>query len=148
MQAMKRLLLAVSFSLIASYWSIPARADLGPAETEMKTSTFDAWCGKRSNNCKVSFEGDRLLVNGKDGIDKSQILRIWSDKELRNFWDRNPMSYYQEVYYVTYQKSDGSEGTGRFIFLIHQASSQFWNQLQTFLGPDRREVGPSIKIQK
>ena len=22
-------------------------ADLGPAETEMKTSAFDAWCGKR-----------------------------------------------------------------------------------------------------
>ena len=44
---------------------MPARADLGPAETEMRTSAFDAWCGKRSNNCKVSFEGDRLLVNGK-----------------------------------------------------------------------------------
>ena len=88
-----------------------------------------------------------MLVNGKDGIDKSQILRIWSDKELRNFWDRNPMSYYQDVYYVTYRKSDGSEGTGRFIFLNHQASSQFWNQLQIFLGPDRREVGPSIKVE-
>ena len=123
-------------------------ADLGPAETEMKTSSFDAWCGKRGNNCKVSFEGDRMLVNGKDGIDKSQILRIWSDKELRNFWDRNPMSYYQDVYYVTYRKGDGTEGNGRFIFLNQQASAQFWNQLQIFLGPDRREVGPSIKIEK
>jgi hypothetical protein len=62
---MKRLVFAVSFSLIVSSWSILARADLGPAETEMRTSAFDAWCGKRSNNCKVSFEGDRLLVNGK-----------------------------------------------------------------------------------
>ncbi len=128
--------------------SNPVWADLGPAETDMKSSIFDAWCGKRGNNCKVSFVGDRLLVNGKDGIDKSQILRIWSDKELRNFWDRNPMSYYQDVYYVTYRKSDGAEGTGRFIFLNHQASAQFWNQLQIFLGPDRREVGPSIKIEK
>jgi len=148
MLTMKHLLFVISLSLVANYWCIPARADLGPAETEMKTSAFDAWCGKRNNNCKVSFEVDRLLVNGKDGIDKSQILRIWSDKELRNFWDRNPMSYYQDVYYVTYRKSDGSEGTGRFIFLNHQASSQFWNQLQIFLGPDRREVGPSIKVEK
>jgi hypothetical protein len=122
-------------------------ADLGPAEAEMKTTSFQAWCGKRKNNCTVSFEEDRLVVNNKDGISRSQILRIWSDKEMRDFRDRNPMSYYQDVYYVTYKKSDGSDGTGRFIFLNHQVSAQFWNQLQVFLGPGRREVGPSIKVE-
>jgi len=126
----------------------PALADLGPAETEMRKSSFNAWCGKRKNDCTVSFEGDRLLVNGTDGINKSQILRVWADKELREFWDRNPMSYYQDVYYVTYRKTDGSEGTGRFIFLNQQESTQFWNNLEIFLGPERRPVGPSIKVEK
>ena len=125
----------------------PALADLGPAETAMKKSSFNAWCGKRKNDCTVSFEGDRLLVNGTDGINKNQILRIWADKELRDFWDRNPLSYYQDVYYVTYKKADGSEGTGRFIFLNHQESTQFWNNLEIFLGPERRQVGPSIKVE-
>jgi len=125
----------------------PALADLGPAETAMKKSSFNAWCGKRKNDCTVSFEGDRLLVNGTDGINKNQILRIWADKELREFWDRG-FSYYQDVYYVTYRKADGSEGTGRFIFLDHrQESKEFWNNLEIFLGPERRQVGPSIKVE-
>jgi hypothetical protein len=126
---------------------LPAFADLGPAETEMKTTSFQAWCGKRKNDCTVSFEGERLLVNGKDGISRSQVIRIWSDQEMRNFWDRNPISFYQDVYYVTCKKNDGTEGTGRFIFLNHQVSTQFWNQLQVFLGTDRRDIGPSIKIE-
>ena len=88
----------LAFSFLYSVFFIPALADLGPAETAMKKSSFNAWCGKRKNDCTVSFEGDRLLVNGTDGINKNQILRIWADKELRDFWDRNPLSYYQDVY--------------------------------------------------
>ena len=58
------------------------------------------------------------------------------------------MSYHQDVYYVTYRKSDGAEGTGRLIYLNDKSSVQIWNQLQIFLGPNGREVGPSVKIQE
>ena len=58
------------------------------------------------------------------------------------------MSYHQDVYYVTYRKSDGAEGTDRLIYLNDKSSVQFLNQLQIFLGPNWREVGPSIKIQE
>lgn len=137
----------VVFSFLSSLFMIPSFADLGPAETAMKKSSFNAWCGTRKNDCTVSFEGDRLLVNGTDGINKNQILRIWADKELREFWDRG-FSYYQDVYYVTYRKADGSEGTGRFIFLDHrQESKEFWNNLEIFLGSERRQIGPSIKVE-
>ena len=46
-----------------------ALAGLGAAEEGTKR-TFDAYCGKKGNDCKVKFTGERLTVNGTDGIDK------------------------------------------------------------------------------
>ena len=70
---MKGFPLAFSLALITIFHSIsdPATADLDPAETVIKSSVFNTWCGNRVNDFEVSIEGDRLLMNGKDGIDKS-----------------------------------------------------------------------------
>ena len=70
---MKGFQLAFSLALITVFHSIsdPATADLDPAETVIKSSVFNTWCGNRVNDFEVSIEGDRLLMNGKDGIDKS-----------------------------------------------------------------------------
>ena len=52
-----------------------ALAALGAAEEGTKR-TFDAYCGKEENDCKVKFTGERLTMNSNDGIDKGQILNI------------------------------------------------------------------------
>jgi len=74
-------------------------------------------------------------------------LKIWRDKEMRSFWDRNPLNYYQDVFYLTYRKDDGAEATGKFIVLHERTGSEFWNRLETLLGSQSRPIGPSIKIE-
>ena len=65
---MKRLLLLLPLLL-----GSPAVADLGPAETDV-TETFDAYCGKVGNKCKVTFEEGRMRVNNGNGITRDQLI--------------------------------------------------------------------------
>ena len=66
---MKRLLIF----LIASFAFItPSRAGLGDAES-MQVLEFDAWCGKKGNQCKVVFTSAFMSVNRVDGSKNSQM---------------------------------------------------------------------------
>ena len=142
---MRGLLLAASLLLLTPQI---ARADLGEAESSTTGQTaFDVWCSKRKNNCNVEISDTQIIVNGKGGVNRSQVLKIWRDKEMRNFWDRNPMNYYQDAFYVTYRKEDGSETTGKFIVLHERTGSEFWNRLIAFMGSEARPMGPSIKVE-
>ena len=137
---------------IVSLMSMPiyptgAMADLGSAEQATTgTTKFSVWCGKRGSDCTVQISDAEIVVDGKGGVSRDRVLRIWRDKEMRNFWDRNPLNYYQDVFYVTYRKDGGGEATGKFIVLHERTGSEFWNRLETFLGSQSRPIGPSIKI--
>lgn len=145
---MKRLFVATASLLSASAILCGAvQADLGEAEQSVQVSDFDAFCSKSGNKCRVSFTSERMIVSGGKGIARQQIIRIWGDREMRGFWDRTPGNYYHPVYYVTYRKEDGSDATGKFLFIDESAGSKFWNALNVFLGPGRRPIGPSIKIE-
>ena len=143
-----RLILAVVFTQMinVSVCMGNARADLGEAEIGIKSLEYDAFCATRGNKCTVSFSSSSMIVNKKDGITRAQILRIWEDQELRGFWDRSPGNYYHPVYYVTYKKANGEDATAKFLFINAEAGARFWNSLNIFMGPDRRPVGPSIKV--
>ena len=67
---MKRLLLLLPLLLISL-----VIADLGPAETEV-IDTFDAYCGKRGNDCQVTFESGRMRVNDGKGISLDQLVSL------------------------------------------------------------------------
>ena len=137
---------SVALSLLLT--AAPVAADLGEAEssTSGKTS-FDVWCSKRKNDCTVEISDEKIIVNGKGGVERERVIKIWRDKEKRNFWDRNPMNYYQDAFYLTYSKKNGSESTGKFIILHERTASEFWNRLMTFMGSETRPIGPSIKIE-
>lgn len=143
-----RMILTVVFIQIinSSVCMESARADLGEAEIGAKSLEYDAFCAFRGNKCTVSFSSDRMVVKKNDGIARAQILRIWEDQELRGFWDRSPGNYYHQVYYVTYKKANGDDATAKFLFINTEAGARFWNTLNIFMGPDRRPVGPSIKV--
>ena len=119
------------------------------SETTVNETSFNLWCGQVKNECVVSFEGDRMRVNNNKGIKRDQLLRVWDDQELRDFWRRTPVmnGYYDTVVYATYRKSDGTESTGKFIISSMKTASRFKNALAVFLGSGRREVGPSLKIE-
>ena len=133
------------FVILPILGSIPsAYADLGQAE-QPKAFIFDAWCGKIKNNCKVSFGGERLSVDGSSGIVPSQAKRIWLDHELRGFWDRSPGNYYYPVYYLSYEREDGTTATAKFIFINEKAGSAFWAALQGFT--QKRDPDEALKRQ-
>lgn len=126
------LLAAILGGLFSSLGCIQAvYADLGQAD-QPKNLIFDAWCGKIKNSCKVTFSGDRMSVNGGQGIVAGQATRIWLDHELRGFWDRTPGNYYYPVYYISYNREDGTNGTAKFIFINEKAGNSFWAALQGF----------------
>jgi hypothetical protein len=140
-----QLVLAIA---IASFVPGTAMADLGSAEQATTGLTkFNVWCSRRGNDCTVEISDSKIVVDGKGGVPKEKVLKIWRDKEMRNFWDRNPLNYYQDVFYVTYRKDDGGEATGKFIVLHERTGSEFWNRLETFLGSQSRPIGPIIKIE-
>ena len=141
---MKQFALAALALLLTAF---PVAADLGEAENSTSGQTiFDVWCSKRKNDCKVEISDNKIIVNGKGGVERMRVKQIWRDKEKRNFWDRNPTNYYQDAFYVTYAKDDGRESTGKFIILHERTASEFWNRLMVFMGSEARPVGPSIKI--
>tara|TARA_Y100001968_G_scaffold228592_1_gene211377 strand:+ start:584 stop:1063 length:480 start_codon:yes stop_codon:yes gene_type:complete len=121
---MKRFLLLLIIGL-----SAPALADLGEAETAMsQKSTFDIWCGSSENNCKVSFEGDRLKVNGGEGITSDQILR--TDQTWKaNFWSGGTYTFT-----ITYRKKNGTNSFGKFLIRHVPTANAFTDQLSTFTG--------------
>ena len=71
---MKRLLLPL---IAALSFSAPAIADFGEAEkTKFISKTFNIWCGERGNDCEVTFEFDRMRVNGGKAVMGNQIVLV------------------------------------------------------------------------
>lgn len=132
-------------------------ADLGSAEQPSQLK-FDAWCGKIKNNCRVTFEGNRMTVDGGGGITAQQVKQVWIDHELRGFWDRTPGNYYYPVFYVSYENQDGEIRAAKFLFINEKAGESFWYALQQFSqktdpyatlkqqGNDAREAGTADRF--
>ena len=100
---MKRfLLLALTTGLLSP---IAAKADLGEAEPAAK-QTFKIWCAEKKNDCDVTFDGNRLRVNGSSGITRKQIIAIDEFCMARQGL---------HTYTVAYKKDDGSQSSGVFI---------------------------------
>ncbi len=93
-------------ALIAALISpIATKADLGEAEPAEK-QTFKIWCAEKKNDCDVTFDGNRLRVNGSTGITREQIIVI---DEFCLTWQG------LHTYTVAYRKKDGSQSSGVFI---------------------------------
>ena len=102
---MKRLLLLLPLPL-----GSPAIADLGQADTEI-TDTFDAYCGKRGNDCRVTFESGRMRVNDVKGISRDQLVNFkYTGPDLCVFSCPNL------PWVVSYRNSSGEIKTAKIIF--------------------------------
>lgn len=132
--------------------NLQAQADLGDAEKVVYNAAYDAYCGEKGHKCKVLFIGDRLVVDSGSGVSFRDMREIWYHV-YKGFFDPDP-TY---IYDVTYLKADGTEATGKFLFVNSGASQKFWNSLQLFarrnastkvyVDDDRRQVGDSVLIK-
>jgi len=143
---MKKLLSLIAIAPLL-FLQAPARADLGKAE-EIKAE-FDAWCARGGNDCKVTFSGDTLTVDGSSSITKADLSKI----EYNNRFYCSPASglrsskCYGKGSAIVYYVQDGKEGAGAFIFADDNAYFDFVTALDVFCGVKCRPLGPSIKVQ-
>ena len=123
----------------------PAYAGLGDADTEV-SKEFDAWCGKRKNDCKITFPtSSRMEINEKDGITRDQLQSYQCGSTYRQMglkgWD-----YWEYSCLIKYQE-DGVDRSGKILFVNTGSFSDFQDALSVFCGPKCRTLGPSIKIE-
>ena len=119
-------------------------AGLGDADNSA-VRTFQPWCGKRENNCTVSFAHGILIVNDKDSITRDQFRSFSCDSQyITPFWGSNHWEYTCQVIY----NEDGADKSGVFIFVNGDSAVQFKRALAAFCGSSCRPVGPSIKFEQ
>ncbi len=97
-----------------------AQGDLGKAEDHHQNS-FNMWCGIKKNDCKVSFEADRLRVNDGEGIRRSQIVYVFHQRprklvtatdhytvvyKKRKKNKKGPMNYFAGTFILKSEKDD------------------------------------------
>ena len=115
-------------------------ADLGSAETEI-AETFDAYCGKRGNDCRVTFEEARMRVDDGKGITRDQLISFkYTGPDLCVF------SCPDLPWVLSYKNSEGEIKTARIIFRHGPTNIRFGQALEVFAGPTRK-LGPSIKVE-
>ena len=132
---MRRLLLGLILVLPTA-----AYADLGAAETDV-AETFDAYCGRSGNDCKVSFEEDRLRVDGGSGITRDQVIAFkYTGPDICVF------SCPDLPWVVSYRNEQGEIKTAKFIFRHAPTSIRFGQALEVFAGPVRK-LGPSVEVE-
>jgi hypothetical protein len=143
---MKRLLALLALAPLLAC-PLGARADLGPAE-KIK-GEFDAWCGKSGSECKVTFSGDTLAVNGSSTITKSELAKYEIDDK---FYCTAASGFSSSKCYgkgsvLIFYNQGGKEGVGAFIFADDNAFFDFQTAVTVFCGAKCRPLGPSVKVQ-
>jgi hypothetical protein len=108
----------------------PARADLGSAEMPLDDKSYDAWCWKLKNNCKVTFHNgnQRLSVNGGTGILKEQVVDITHRSDPQAHWTGGVQFDY---YYLIEYKDNKTGGirAGLIIFKDYKTAVDFEKRL-------------------
>ena len=114
-------------------------ADMGPATLETPkaksslTSAYEGWCKTKYNNCKISFEGDYLVIDGKHRVAKEQIYS-WArlDEFRRESGFIGPHHLY--TYEFRYRSSSGATEQGWILFQNSAASDSFYASVKDWAG--------------
>ena len=127
------------------FLQVPALAGLGEASSVSTEAEFKPWCGKRNNDCKVTFAGDKIAVNNGDGITREQFKRYSCSSEWRQLglsgidhWEYTCLVFYTE---------NSKEQFGTFMFVNEGAYRAFVRALEGFCGSTCRPIGPSFKVE-
>ena len=119
---MKRILPAIAALAFCS----PAFAGLGPASSS-KPAAYDAWCGEKGNDCKVSFDGGKITVDGKHSVSFDQLTYI-----TRNRGDYNSWNYsYTHTFGIEYTvEGQTAPEFAEILFMNNDTANRFWRDLQ------------------
>ena len=132
--------LLVASSLVAR----PVYAGLGEATSKSQSATYEAWCGEKGNDCKVSFANGRITVNDKHSVDFSDITYITRNEEGGSY-------EWKWVFGVEYLE-EGMEAPefAEFIFAHTKTADRFWRDLRRACRQckDRDGIQVDVNIDK
>ena len=127
---MKKNALSVILLITISFASNQVKADLGSAEIPSDDKTYNAWCWKIKNNCKVTFHNgnQRLSVNGGAGITREQVVDITHKSDPQAHWSGGiQFDYYYLVEYK--DENTGRIRAGLIIFKDYKTAVDFEKRL-------------------
>ena len=107
--------------------SLPANAGLGAAAVSESESGYDAWCGKRGNDCKVVFKDEKITVDGKDSVKFQDLTYITRSIEHRYDFQGGDIITFGIEY-----KEEGmsSPEFAQILFMHYGTADRFWLDLK------------------
>ena len=123
---MKKFSLAVIAVVSLLSAGIPAEAGLGAATSKTQASRYDAWCGEKGNDCKVSFKDGKITVNDSDSVDFEQVTYITRNRDY-NVWTGD----YLYTFGIEYLEEGASDPEFAEILFMHTGTAdKFWRDLR------------------
>ena len=115
---------AIGTSLIAA---TPATAGLGSAAIKGSTKGYEAWCGEKGNDCKVTFTDGKITVNNTDSVDFKNITYITRTIDDNVFW----ASSVTQTFGIEYLEEGMKQPEfAEIIFQSQGAAKRFWMDLK------------------
>lgn len=118
-----RFLLLLPLLIASSLLAVPVHSGLGEAASKSKSATYDAWCGEKGNDCKVSFANEKITVNDKDSVDFDDITYIIKDWSGNYVWDGLTFG-------IEYRNDDGSLEFAEIWIAHYPTARKFWRDLK------------------
>ena len=100
-------------------------ADLGEAERlKQQIRSYKVWCGEKFNNCTVTFDRERMRVDGGKGITPDQIIEM--NGRVSN---SGSFTYF---YTITYRNENGENIESVFLMANAKTVNNFKEELKKF----------------
>ena len=124
---MKRFLSVAIASLSILGAISPAYSGLGSAASKSSESGYDAWCGERGNDCKVTFANGKITVDGKNSVEFDNITYITRNVDPRPDFAGGD-TY---VFGIEYLEDGMKEPEfAEIMFMHYGTSARFWRDLR------------------
>ena len=116
-----------------------AIADFGSADVTT-SSSFDAYCGKRGNKCKIDFDSTNITVDKKSKVGARQIIGYsnFAEYDGKSCWPSSTPSCmvaaYDYIINIDYVKKDGARSAAKVIFVNKNSYTDFLSAMKAFTG--------------
>lgn len=140
----------LSACVLASLPLLSAKADFGSADTgssvkSNQINSFDAWCGRKGNGCKIEIDktANNLTINSESTVSALQITNFNYSMQKRQCMTGNncliPVKTDKVEIDIEYIKKDGSESSAKILFGHLGAGKKFISALSQLTGINPNE---------
>lgn len=132
----------------------------GPSGQTTTGQSYKARCGLDKKECVVSFDNEKLIVDGTGGIYRDQYINVILKRECKQRslllpWVTSCFeNQYDWDFTITYRSNEGTAKTALISFMPRYLSTgatdrarEFERDLQIWAQTVLRPIGPSIEVR-